>query len=72
MFYPWGIFVDHNAINSSFLDHTIILYAVRINQDKSHAIKNTRRALSQFLSFEVRRTTFLNYIKFTGLLIVRL
>ena len=31
-----------------------------------------RRALSQFFSFKVRRTTFRNYIKFVGLLIVRL
>ena len=32
----------------------------------------TRRTISQFYSFKIRRTTFLNNIKFSDLLILRL
>ena len=32
----------------------------------------SRRTLSQFWSFKIRHTTFLNYIKFVNLLIKRL
>ena len=60
-------FQDDTYFPSDPKRKTCLLQLVPIN-DSRYA----RRTLSQFWSFKIRRTTFLNYLKFANLLITRL
>ena len=64
--------LHHQTGSNNLLSPFLILLCVTAQSNDLITSLCSRRTLSQFWSFKIRRTTFLNYIKFADLLILRL